>query len=120
MAFHKPGDDEQISVSNYLTIHKPVKEHEREYAQHKEDLVTLRPGREHAWLDRSIEKTLQAMQKPLPFVHVCISQTYCSFTANLHSDCSARRTPSRKAAIFQNSMAYGTTLAAESMDVQLA
>lgn len=70
MAFNKPSGKEQQSVSAYLANHKPVKAEQRDYVNFKEDLVTLRPGREHAWLDRMIEASLQAVQKPLPFIHV--------------------------------------------------
>lgn len=34
-------------------------EEESGFIYEKEDLVTLRPGREHAWLDGVIERTLQ-------------------------------------------------------------
>ena len=70
MAFNRPSSSERYSVSAYLNNQKPVKADERAYIRYKEDLVTLRPGREHAWLDRMIEKALQAVQKPLPCVHV--------------------------------------------------
>ena len=32
-----------------------------EFIYEKEDLVTLRPGREHAWLDGLLERTLQIL-----------------------------------------------------------
>ena len=32
-----------------------------EFIYEKEDLVTLRPGREHAWLDGLLERTLKAL-----------------------------------------------------------
>lgn len=70
MNFNKPSNSEQQSVEAYLDNHKPVKKDERAYAEFKEDLVTLRPGREHAWLDRMIEASLQGAQKPFPFIHV--------------------------------------------------
>ncbi|KAF2162490.1 hypothetical protein M409DRAFT_27113 [Zasmidium cellare ATCC 36951] len=74
MGLNKPSHHEQQSVSAYLENHKPVKPRERGYVHHKEDLITLRPGREHAWLDRMIEASLQSVQKPLPFVH----KLFCS------------------------------------------
>lgn len=70
MGFNKPSSTEQRSVARYLENHKPVKEDERAYVEFKEDLVTLRPGREHAWLDRMIEASLRGAQKPFPFIHV--------------------------------------------------
>ena len=59
MSFNRPGKDEHRSVLNYLEGQSPVDESEREYVYRKEDLITLRPGREHAWLDRAIEKALR-------------------------------------------------------------
>lgn len=49
-ALNKPGSGEYESVSHYLTGMKPVERSERSYINHVEDLVTLRPGREHAWV----------------------------------------------------------------------
>ena len=34
-------------------------EEESEFVYEKEDLITIRPGREHAWLDSIIERILQ-------------------------------------------------------------
>ena len=70
MGFNKPSDSEHESVSKYLDHHTPVKAEERTYVRFKEDLVTLRPGREHAWLDRAIETALRVAQPALPFTHV--------------------------------------------------
>lgn len=36
----------------------------------KEDLVTLRPGREHAWLDGLLERTLKVLRCRL--IMVCV------------------------------------------------
>lgn len=38
---------------------KPVFEGEDEFVRRKEDLVTLRPGRESAWLDAFVERLLR-------------------------------------------------------------
>ena len=38
----------------------PLPEKESCFIYEKEDLITLRPGREHAWLDGVIERLLQA------------------------------------------------------------
>lgn len=32
---------------------------EQKFIHRKEDLITLRPGREHAWLDSALEKALK-------------------------------------------------------------
>lgn len=59
MSFSKPASDEWQSVENYIWNKKQVEEKETNFIYHKEDLVTLRPGREHAWLDSSVEKLLK-------------------------------------------------------------
>ena len=59
MSFNRPGKAEHQSVLNYIEGETPVDEKESAYVYCKEDLITLRPGREHAWLDRSIEKFLK-------------------------------------------------------------
>lgn len=70
MGFHRPSASEYESVSNYLNNIKPVHRFERQYIRHKEDLVTLRPGREHAWLDRCIEYSLEKLHRPCPWLVV--------------------------------------------------
>jgi hypothetical protein len=50
---------------------QPVYDEDAEFIDHKEDLVTLRPGREHAWLDASVEKVLQCCNCPV--IEVSIS-----------------------------------------------
>lgn len=72
LAGNRPTKRELNSVNNYLDDVKPVTKLEREYIQHKEDLVTMRPGRDHAWLDQCIEKCLHVMQGKIEFVHVRI------------------------------------------------
>jgi hypothetical protein len=70
MASNRPSNRKVCSVGNYLENVKPVVSDERTYIQHTEDLVTLRPGREHAFLDQCIESCLHVCQGRLPFVHV--------------------------------------------------
>lgn len=55
----KPSPDDYSSVENFLDGEKPVVREERQFVYNKRDLVTLRPGREHAWLDSSVEKVLR-------------------------------------------------------------
>ncbi|KAK4897420.1 hypothetical protein LTR27_004940 [Elasticomyces elasticus] len=61
MSFHRPADSEHQSVLNYMFNEAPIHDSESQYIHCKEDLVTLRPGRENAWLDRNIEKALQPL-----------------------------------------------------------
>lgn len=70
IAGNRPTSAEVSSVENYLRNTKPLAKSEQEYIQHREDLVTLRPGRDHAFLDCFIETCLHALQGPLPFVQV--------------------------------------------------
>jgi len=58
-ALNKPTSWEHRSVQAWMTNVQPVFEEDASFLDHKEDLVTLRPGREHAWLDASVEKMLQ-------------------------------------------------------------
>lgn len=70
MSSNRPRTSEIQSVYNYLTDIDPVHDDEQQYIVWKEDLLTLRPGRDHAWLDRGIESCLQALQTRLPIVQV--------------------------------------------------
>lgn len=45
-------------------------EEEMGFIYEKEDLVTLRPGREHAWLDGLLERTLKVLRCGLIKVRV--------------------------------------------------
>ena len=55
----RPTDRDHASVSNYFANHKPLMEADRDFLYHKEDLVTIRAGREHAWLDAAVESFLR-------------------------------------------------------------
>lgn len=69
MASNRPSASEYRNVCRYISQNKPLVRQELEYIWHKEDLVTLRPGRDHAWLDRSIEHFLRL--QPFGFIKVC-------------------------------------------------
>lgn len=59
LALTPPSSRDIRSMWNYLENDGgQVAFKERQYILEKEDLVTLRPGREHAWLDDSVEKML--------------------------------------------------------------
>ncbi|RFU34107.1 hypothetical protein B7463_g2216, partial [Scytalidium lignicola] len=57
-AMSKPAARDYESVKNFFDNKAPVCE-EEEYIRFKEDMITLKPGRENAWLDAAIEKALQ-------------------------------------------------------------
>lgn len=77
MAFHRPSASEHRSVVTYVRNECPVDEKESEYVYCKEDLITLRPGRENAWLDRSIEKLLKVLHCSMLEVRVTCSRDAC-------------------------------------------
>jgi hypothetical protein len=60
VALHRPSKGDYRSVQNFMGNRTPlINEHEASWVKHEEDLVTLRAGREHAWLDTGIEKLLK-------------------------------------------------------------
>jgi uncharacterized protein DUF6594 len=58
VALNRPAKSDHRSVDSFM-IDEPLAKEENTWIQHKEDLVTLRPGREHAWLDAGIERLLR-------------------------------------------------------------
>ncbi|KAI9685826.1 MAG: hypothetical protein M1822_004104 [Bathelium mastoideum] len=65
VSFNKPASGDYRSVVNYMKEVGPVIQKEGEWVRHLEDLVTLRSGREHAWLDSGIEHLLKFLQQKL-------------------------------------------------------
>jgi hypothetical protein len=61
VALNKPTTSEYTSVETFMYNDKPLVEEEGSFVYRKEDLVTLRPGREHAWLDSTVEKVLRVV-----------------------------------------------------------
>lgn len=59
VAVNKPAARDFVSVVNYIDAEQPLCPPDREFIFEKEDLITLRPGREHAWLDALIEQALK-------------------------------------------------------------
>ena len=73
---NRPSSSEHQSVRNFLTFRQPIVPSEQKFIKCKEDLLTLRPGREHAWLDSSVEKALKWMRCDLIEVRIqCPKQT---------------------------------------------
>ena len=86
----RPTDRDHASVSNYFANHQPLMEDDRDFLYHKEDLVTIRAGREHAWLDAAVEGFLRWYPcRPLkvrsfpPFSRFLRSRTLHRRTGNL-------------------------------------
>jgi hypothetical protein len=59
-ALNRPGDSAFRSLDSF-SMEEALCETENTWIAHKEDLVTLKPGREHAWLDDGIEHILKAL-----------------------------------------------------------
>lgn len=59
VSMNKPSNSEYKSVENFVHDERTQCEEEETWIQWKEDLMTLRPGREHAWLDAGIEHLLR-------------------------------------------------------------
>jgi hypothetical protein len=58
---NKPSARDRKSVHNYITFTKPLLEADSSFIKHTEDLITLRPGRESAWVDTVIERVLKIL-----------------------------------------------------------
>ncbi|KAL8683115.1 MAG: hypothetical protein Q9186_000929 [Xanthomendoza sp. 1 TL-2023] len=74
VALNKPADRDHLSVQNFLENGyedngqklRPLMAADSEFIYRKEDLVTLRPGRESAWLDAFVERLLKMIHcKPV-------------------------------------------------------
>ena len=59
----------------------PLGKAESEFIYEKEDLVTLRPGREHAWLDGALERILQILRCKLLLVRIMEFDTKLPFAS---------------------------------------
>ncbi|MCJ1392225.1 hypothetical protein MMC18_005092 [Xylographa bjoerkii] len=71
-ALNRPADRDQRSVQTLLENENPLGTKESTFIYEKEDLVTLRPGREAAFLDAFVEKMLKTrLCKP-------VSGLFCS------------------------------------------
>jgi uncharacterized protein DUF6594 len=59
VACHPPAKKDYRSVQNWIWNNNPLDGKAQSWIKAKEDLITLRPGREHAWLDAVIEHLLK-------------------------------------------------------------
>ena len=58
-SLERPSDRDYQSVANVLECENPpLLAEDRAWIFEREDLVTLRPGRENAWLDGVVERIL--------------------------------------------------------------
>lgn len=86
VAFNRPASRDYQSVKNYFFNNRPQCEEEESWINCKEDLVSLRPGREHAWLDVVIENLLKWF--------------HCSFIRHLFCSKETRRKSNSKNEVY--------------------
>ncbi|MCJ1431896.1 hypothetical protein MMC27_001252 [Xylographa pallens] len=80
VSLNRPANRDHRSVINMMENHTPLFEAEASFIYEKEDLITLRPGRETAFLDAFVERMLQMCHcKP-------IQRMFCSEETRLKSD----------------------------------
>ncbi|KAL9118101.1 MAG: hypothetical protein Q9187_005355 [Circinaria calcarea] len=60
LSWNTPSTRDYTSVVNWLDTEAPLSEADCGFIKEKQDLITLRPGREHAWLDAFVERILKA------------------------------------------------------------
>lgn len=66
VSMNRPAARDRTSIQNFMengfeengSLLRPLLKADSEFVYRKEDLVTLRPGRESAWLDFSVERLL--------------------------------------------------------------
>ena len=62
-ALERPSNRDYRSVLNFMENDGgQLYKKDMAFVYEKEDLVTLRPGREHAWLDGLLERTLKVLR----------------------------------------------------------
>ncbi|KAL8952486.1 MAG: hypothetical protein Q9222_001589 [Ikaeria aurantiellina] len=73
VSMNKPAGRDHLSLQNFLENGyedrmRPLMEADSQFVYCKEDLVTLRPGREVAWLDAAVERFLKLIHcKPVQY-----------------------------------------------------
>ncbi|GME48356.1 hypothetical protein GTA08_BOTSDO01708 [Neofusicoccum parvum] len=75
MGMRRPTASEYESLRNYCNYAQTMSEIDETWTLCKEDLVTLRPGREYAWLDTAIEKALRICKCDLLKYIFCSKET---------------------------------------------
>jgi hypothetical protein len=80
MSMNHPSQSDYDSVVNHMLNRKPLLQKESLWVYKKEDLVTLRAGREHAWLDSGLEKLLRWLHCSFVEVSVPTAVSWTSLT----------------------------------------
>ncbi|TVY75979.1 hypothetical protein LSUE1_G005072, partial [Lachnellula suecica] len=73
-AANRPPQRDYNSVANFIRHKKPLLEGDDDFIYHKEDLITLRPGRESAWLDAAVQRIM----KLKIFPRSAVKYVFCS------------------------------------------
>lgn len=63
VSMNRPANRDHNSVRNYIINVKPLLKGEDDFILRREDLVTLRPGRETAWFDAFVERVLRLIHR---------------------------------------------------------
>lgn len=75
VAMNRPPERDQDSVRSYIEKNACLVERESRFAYEKEDLVTLRPGRDHSFVDAFVERMLRSLPcRPIQFIF-CSKET---------------------------------------------
>lgn len=75
VSLNRPAARDYKSVKSYFFNNAPLRDGENDWIRCREDLVTLRPGREHALLDAGIEYLLKWLSSPFIRRMFCSSDT---------------------------------------------
>jgi hypothetical protein len=86
-SYAPPFQGDYNSVRNFMHLHKPLMEREASRIDHEEDMVTLRAGREHAWLESVIERLLRWFHCSL--LEVCLLGAFYSLLAYIRASASS-------------------------------
>ena len=80
VALNKPAERDYRSVERYIWEKKPMVDEEHGFIYNKQDLITLRDGRESAFLDTLTEKMLSTFHckflQVRPIVAISKTLTY--------------------------------------------
>lgn len=58
-AFGKPSEADRQNVAKYIDNRKPLVQAEGDWVNYRDDLLIIKPGYEHAWLDAFVENLLK-------------------------------------------------------------
>ena len=87
MSLNRPNSADYTSVTNFVWNEKPVTGKEYDWVYQKEDLVSLCPSRDYAWLDATLEKVLKWCDGPL------VQVSFVTVAREKKGTCSLIRSP---------------------------